>query len=87
VRRRHVVFLTPKGRALAERIDRFVANLSKGGVNMWKISFLAIVAAVLAGCAQQYAKIDDAKCQDMSAARGSDRYYDCRMALEKQRGF
>jgi hypothetical protein len=56
-------------------------------VNMWKCSFLAIVAAVLAGCAQQYAKIDDAKCQDMSGARGSDRYYDCRMALEKQRGF
>jgi hypothetical protein len=29
--RRHQVFLTPKGRALAERIDRFLGNSVKGG--------------------------------------------------------
>ena len=46
---------------------------------------LLLTALGLAGCADTFARRDDAKCRAMGAQRGTDRYDNCRMTLKENR--
>ena len=55
-----------------------------------RIIFVIVAAVTLAGCAmgptpQQVAAGDDAECRSYGAAPGTDAYFNCRMAKDRQR--
>jgi hypothetical protein len=52
---------------------------------MRKMLFCAAVFVCLGGCAAEYAKIDDAKCQSYGARPGDPAYVTCRSQLDAAR--
>lgn len=52
---------------------------------MRKITICAAVGLCLSGCAAEYAKIDDAKCQGYGAHPGDSAYATCRAQLDAAR--
>jgi hypothetical protein len=58
---------------------------SIGGGGMKRIALIIVAAAGLSGCAQQWARQDDAKCQSYGAPVGSDAYVQCRMQQDAMR--
>ncbi len=55
---------------------------------MGRIIPIIALSGLLAGCqtiAEMHNQADDAKCVSFGSAKGTQPYFDCRMALEKQR--
>ena len=52
---------------------------------MRKLVLCALLCAGLSGCAEQFAKIDDTKCQSYGAHPGDPAYVTCRSQLDAAR--
>jgi len=50
-----------------------------------RIAIIVLASLMLAACAQNYGRIDDAKCQGYGAHVGSQAYVQCRAQLDAAR--